>query len=320
MFGRFKKDMTGNVRRKKPSFQSSAGFKLFLMSLPFLAATFVFNYLPLFGWSYAFFDYRVGFRLLDTPFVGLQHFMAPFECRIARRDLVRVLQNTIGMSSIGLATSWLPMVFAIFLAELSSNKFRRSVQTITTIPHFISWVLVYAIAFAMFSIGDGFVNRILIQLGFIDQGINFLASRDRVWLSMWLYGTWKGLGWGAILYIAAMASIDAEQIEAATVDGAGRFRRIWHITIPGLLPTFFVLFVLAVSNFFNTGFEQFFLFENAMTRHRIEVLDLFIYNQGMVRGQLSYTTAVGMLRTFISLILLFSANRMSKLVRGETVF
>jgi len=309
-----------NLISMRRSYHHREGFKLFLLSIPFLAFTFIFSYMPLYGWSYAFFDYRLGLKLSDTQFVGLQHFIQMFQSRALRNDLIRVMTNTLGMSFIGLATSWLPMLFAILLAEIKSKKYRRTVQTITTIPNFISWVLVYALAFAMFSIGDGAVNRILINLGIVDEGINFLARRDGVWIMMWLLGTWKGLGWGAILYIAAMSGIDPELYEAAAVDGAGRFRRIRYITIPNLMPTFVVLFILGISNFLNTGIDQYFLFDNAMTRARIEVLDLYMYNIGMLGKQVSYTTAVGMLRTFISLILLFSANTLSKAIRGEKVF
>ena len=302
------------------SYHHKEGFKLFLMSVPFLAVTFIFSYLPLTGWSYAFFEYRVGLSLFDTPFVGFDNFVRMFQSRALRNDIIRVLTNTLGMSFIGLSMSWLPMFFAIILAEMRSKKFRRTIQTITTIPNFISWVLVYSFAFVMLASGEGVVNRILLNIGAIDQSIDFLTRQDGVWMFMWMLGAWKGLGWSAILYIAAMMSIDPELYEAAAVDGAGRFKRIWFITIPSLMPTFVVLFVLAISNFLNTGFEQYFLFENPMNRARIEVFDLFIYNQGMVGRQISYTTAVGVMRTFVSLILLFSANFLSKIFREEKIF
>lgn len=141
-----------------------------------------------------------------------------------------------------------------------------------------------------------------------------------VWLSMWLWGTWKGLGWSAIMYIAALTGIDQEQYEAAAVDGAGRMQKIWHITIPGLLPTYFVLLLLSIANLVNNGMEQYFVFQNAMNKEYIEVLDLYVYNQGMVGINYSYSTAVSILKSIVSVTLLFVANMSSKLTRGESIF
>lgn len=193
-------------------------------------------------------------------------------------------------------------------------------QTLTTIPNFISWVLVYSVAYAMFSVNDGFVNRLLVNAGIITEGINFLASDKHVWLTMLGYSTWKGLGWSAIMYIACMAGIDGEQYEAAKVDGANRMQRIRYITIPGLLPTYFVLLILSIANLINNGMEQYFVFQNAMNKASIEVLDLYVYNQGMAGVNYSYATAVSMLKSVVSVTLLLFANRLSKLVRGESVF
>ena len=293
---------------------------MWLLSLPFLILIFLFSYLPLYGWIYALFDYKPGRALLDCKFVGLDNFTRMFADKYALEDIVRVMKNTLGMSLIGIATSGLPMMFAVFLAEIRCKPYRKAVQTLTTIPNFISWVLVYSVAYAMFSVNDGFVNRLLMSLGILDEGINFLASGKHVWLSMWLWGTWKGLGWSAIMYIAALTGIDQEQYEAAAVDGAGRMQKIWHITIPGLLPTYFVLLLLSIANLVNNGMEQYFVFQNAMNKEYIEVLDLYVYNQGMVGINYSYSTAVSILKSIVSVTLLFVANMSSKLTRGESIF
>jgi putative aldouronate transport system permease protein len=179
-------------------------------------------------------------------------------------------------------------------------------------------VLVYAVAYAIFSVGDGFVNRLMASLGG-GQEINFLASRSHVWLTMWLYGIWKGLGWGAVIYIAAMAGIDQELYEAAWADGAGRFASMLHITLPGLLPTYFVLLILNIANFLNTGMEQFYVFQNPMNKAHIEVLDLFVYNQGIASINYSFATAVSILKSLVSLVLLFLSNNLSKLFRDEPI-
>ena len=198
--------------------------------------------------------------------------------------------------------------------------FKKLSQTLTTIPNFISWVLVYAVAYAMFSVNDGFVNKVLINMGIIDQGINFLASPDHIWMKMWLWGQWKGLGWSAIVYIAAISGIDQEQYEAAEVDGANRFQKMRYVTIPGLLPTFFVLLILSIGNMISNGIDQYFVFQNAMNKEHIEVLDLYVYNQGMVGINYSYSTAVSILKSIVSVTLLFVSNQMSRLVRDESVF
>lgn len=306
--------------KKKTRLIDQGGFRLWLLSLPFLILIFLFSYLPLYGWVYALFDYKPGRALLDCEFVGLENFTRMFADKYAFQDIVRVLKNTLGMSLIGIVTSGLPMIFAVFLAEIKNKPYRKAVQTLTTIPNFISWVLVYSVAYAMFSVNDGFVNRVLMELGIIDEGINFLASDDHVWLSMWLWGTWKGLGWSAIMYIAALTGIDQTQYEAASVDGAGRMQKILHITIPGLLPTYFVLLLLSIANLVNNGMEQYFVFQNAMNKEYIEVLDLYVYNQGMVGINYSYSTAVSILKSIVSVTLLFVANLSSKLTRGESIF
>lgn len=304
--------------KKKPLLQQR-GFRLFLLILPFLLLVFLFSYLPLHGWIYAFFNYKPGRPLFSCEFVGFQYFTQMFADKYAFEDIIRVIRNTFAMSFLGILTSPLPMIFAIFLAELKCMPFRKVVQTLTTVPNFISWVLVYSVAYAMFSVNDGMINRLLVGLGLVEEGINFLASSDHVWLTMWLWGTWKGLGWNAIMYIAALAGIDQEQYEAAEVDGASRLQKIWYITVPGLLPTFFVLLLMSIANLINNGMEQYFVFQNAMNKEYIVVLDLYVYNQGMTGYNYSFATAISMLKSIISVTLLFIANGMSRVFRGESV-
>lgn len=300
--------------------EKQSGFRLFLLILPLLGLVFVFSYMPLYGWLYAFFNYKPGRDLFSCEFVGLDNFKMMFADSYAVKNILRVMKNTFGMSFLGILTSILPMGFAILLSEIRNKPFRKFVQTSVTIPNFISWVLVYSIAYVMFSVNDGFVNRMLVNLGILEQGVNFLASPDHVWLSMTAWGLWKGLGWNAIMYIAALTCIDDELYEAAKIDGAGRFQLIKHITVPGLLPTFFVLLILSIANLLNNGMEQYYIFQNAMNKESIEVLDLYVYNQGMVGYNYSFSTAVSMLKSVVSIVLLFFANTTSRLVRGESVF
>lgn len=304
--------------KSEEKFEMETKFKLFLMFLPFIALSAVFSYLPLWGWRYAFFDYKVGDTLSMDKFVGFKWFTELVKNPATVRDIVNVLKNTLAMSGIGILTSWLPMAFAIFLCEMKNMKFRRFVQTFTTVPNFISWVLVYAIAFCIFST-DGFLSSLFMNMGIWEEGKNLLMNGDHMWIKMWAWGTWKGIGWSAIIYIAAISGIDQQLYEAATVDGAGRFQKMWHVTMPGLIPTFFVLLLMSVANILSNGMDQYLVFKNATNTTSIMVLDLYVYELGIGKGSIPLTTVVSMLKSIISVILLFGANGFSKLVRGESI-
>ena len=297
-------------------------YRLFLMILPFLALVTLFAYLPLWGWRYSFFEYKLGIDLSWDSFVGLKWFNYLFSNPATRADILRVLKNTFAMSGLGIITSWLPMMFAIFLSEIRSNKAKRTVQTLTTVPNFISWVLVYSVAFAIFST-EGFLNWMLINLGLITEGTNWLMSGDNMWIKMWAWNTWKGLGWGAIIYIAGISSIDPQLYEAATVDGANRYQKMWHVTVPGLLSTYFVMLLLSIANILSNGMDQYLVFDNPVTRDSVQVLDLYVYHLGLSRqssgNNIPLATLIGMLKSIISVTLLFAANRASKLLREESI-
>lgn len=306
-------------RRIDGKWRLTEGFQLFLLMLPVLALVFVFFYLPLNGWRYAFYYYRPGFPLERCEFVGLKWFNTLFGNSYQLSEILRVLKNTIGISLLNMATSVFPVAFAIFLSEMKNLRFRKLVQVTTTLPNFISWVLVYSFAFSMFSVDTGFFNRLLVQLNVIDSGINFLASSSFIWLKMTAWSLWKNLGWNAIMYIAAIAGIDQELYEAARIDGAGRFAQIRYITVPGILPTFFVLLMLSIGNMLNSGMEQYYVFQNAMNKSSIEVLDLYVYNVGMTGSNFSLATAISILKSVVSVLLLIVANTSSKLLRGESI-
>ena len=294
-------------------------FRLFLLFLPVLLLTFIFCYLPIYGWRFAFFDYKVGDTLSRETFVGFKWFTYLFQNAATRADLIRVLRNTLIMSGLGIATSWLPIAFAVLLAEVRSSKFQRVVQTLTTIPNFISWVLVYAIAFAIFST-DGFINSFLRNIMHIaGANTDYLASADFTWIKMLLWGTWKGLGWSAIVYIAGIAGIDQQLYEAARVDGANRFHCIRHITIPGLMPTYMVMLLMSIAGMLSNGMEQYLVFENAINHDVIEVLDFYVYNIGIKSGLVPLSTVVGVFKSLIGVTLLFGANGISKALRGESI-
>lgn len=296
--------------------RKARGYREFLYILPFLILVAIFSYYPLYGWVYAFFDYKPPFPLSWDRFVGLKWFKSMVDNSVKIKQLLSVLRNTFAISGLSLLFSWFPMIFAVFLNEIKNKKFKKFVQTVTTLPRFISWVLVYSIAYCVFN-STGVVNSVLQSLGLIDQPIMFLQSSEHVYFKMWVWLTWKEAGWAAIMYIAAISGIDEQLIEAAKVDGASRMKVIWHITIPSLLPTYFVLVMLSLANLLSNGMEQFYVFENSFNKEYIQVLDLYVYNLAMGSGGYPLSTAISMFKSIVSIILLFTTNKISKMIRGE---
>lgn len=304
-----------DIKKKK----MSVGFKYFLLILPFLCLSFIFSYYPLYGWVYALYDYKPPLSLAQCDFVGFKWFKFLFGNTTQISQLFKIMRNTFMMSFLTILTSILPVFFAIFLNEIKSKWFKNVVQTLTTLPNFISWVLVYSVAFAMFST-TGMVNTLLKEQGVISEALKFLDSDSYTWLKMLLWGVWKGLGWGSIMYLAAIAGTDQELYEAARVDGAGRFKLMRHITIPALMPTFFVLLMLSIANFLNNGLDQYYVFQNSFNKEHIQVLDLYVYNLGLGSlNTISLATAVSMLKSTISVFLLILVNTVSKKTRGTSI-
>lgn len=291
---------------------------MFYCIIPFIILSFLFSYFPLHGWIYAFFDYKPPLPLSQCEFVGMKWFETLFANKTQVSQMVQVMKNTFAMSLLGILTSLLPIAFAIFLNEIKCKWFKNLVQTLTTLPNFISWVLVYSVAFSLFT-DSGMVNTFLQELGIITDPIKFLDSDKHTYLWMTLWNMWKGLGWGAIMYLAAIAGIDAELYEAARVDGANRFQLMKNITLPALMPTFFVLLMMSVANFLNNGMDQYYVFQNSFNKEHIQVLDLYVYNIGMTGSSLSLATAISMLKSIISVTLLALVNFVSKKTRGESI-
>ena len=302
---------------RRIDYKKRRSYQEFLYILPFILLVAVFSYFPLYGWRYAFHDYEPPFPISAENFVGFKWFNYIISKPARVKDILRVLRNTFAMSGISLLFSWFPMIFAVFLNEIKCKPYRKFVQTATTLPNFISWVLVFSIAFNVFS-STGAVNTIMTDLGLISEPIAFLKSSEHVWFRMWLWLTWKNAGWAAIMYLAAISAIDEQMIEAAKVDGATRMQIIWRITIPCLLPTYFVIVMLNLANFLSNGMEQYFVFMNNFNKKSIEVLDLYVYNIATTgRGNYPLSTAISMLKSIVSIALLFITNTVSRLVRGE---
>ena len=289
-------------------------YKLLYYALPFMIIVLLFNYVPIFGWIYAFFDYVPGVKLNDSEFVGLEYFKLIF----TDANVWRSLTNTFIFAILGILFSPLPMFFAILLNEVKNGPVRKIVQTFTTLPNFISWVIIFSLAFTLFS-SDGLITTMLLKIGIGTDGQNLLGDGKAVYIFQSLLGLWKGLGWSSIIYLAAIAGIDQEQYEAARVDGAGYFRCAIHITMPAMIGTFVVLFILNIGNFLNTGYEQYLLFKNSMTADNIEVLDLYAYRIGLENMDYSYGVAISIIKSVVSVILVAFANLVAKKARGSAV-
>jgi putative aldouronate transport system permease protein len=289
---------------------------LYLMSLPFIIWLFVFNYLPVWGWTMAFQNYKPAKSFSDQKWVGLENFVDLFQ----DERFYLVLRNTLAMSIMGIIAGFIiPIAFAVFLNELRGKYFKRTVQTVSYLPHFVSWVVVGGIITKMLSIEGGIVNEILVGLNIISEPIQFMAKGEWFWGIVTASDVWKETGWNAIIYLAAIAGVDKELYEAARVDGAGRFRQIWNITLPGIRTTISVLLIMSIGNLIGIGFEKQFQLSNSLVTDYSEVLDLYALNYGINISRFSYGTAISIFTSVISIFLLLTANGIMKKLTKESI-
>ncbi len=286
------------------------------MVVPGIVWMLIFCYIPMFWLIIAFMDYSIAKPMLQSPFVGLKH----FESFISDDRFWRSIRNTLGMSSIKLLLGFpIPIMFALFLNEIKNMRFKRTVQTISYLPHFIAWTIFGGIMLNWLGEG-GVVNQLLMALGIQDREILFNSDPKFFWWITYFSDTLKETGWSAIIYIAAISGIDPALYEAAELDGANRWQRMRYITIQCIRPTIAILFILAVSGMLGSNFEQIFMLKNNMNMKMAESLDLYIYNMGLVSARHSFSTAVLFARSFVALGLLFLANYTSKKLSGEGIF
>ena len=278
---------------------------------------FAFNYVPLAGWVLSLFKYKpaYGINFAKQKFVGFDNFMKLWT---ERAELGRVLGNTLILSFLSLLCAPLPMILAIMFSELRSKKFLRVAQTVTTFPNFISWIIIYGVCYTIFS-NSGVWAQFTFLLTGKKQVMGFLSNPDTAYVFHTLLDEWKSLGWNSIIYCAAIAGIDDSLYEAAKINGANRMQQIWHVTMPGLLDTFLVLFLLSISNILGNGFDHYFVFFNPMVADKLMVLDLWTYRLGIAQGDYSFSIAAGIVKTFVALTLLFSVNALSRRIRGNSI-
>jgi len=291
--------------------------QLIVLILPFMLFVLVFNYLPIWGWSMAFVNFRPGTSIFDSEFVGLAHFIEAF----TDRNFIIAIRNTLMTSTLRISTGFVAAILlALMINEVKSIPFKRTVQTISYLPYFISWVVASTIVYTALSPSDGIVNTVLLQLGLVREPVPFMGNPDYFYGIVAVSNIWKNVGWNAIVYLAAMAGIDPELYEAACIDGAGRIRRILAVTLPSIMPTIKILLVLNIGFLMNAGFEQVYLLSNPSNIEASRTIDIHVFNFALRSGRLSYGTAIGIFNSLVALMLISVSNYISKKIDGYGIF
>ena len=276
----------------------------------------VFYYLPLAGWTMAFQNYKPKDGILHSQFIGMEKFTKLF----SDATFLRVIRNTLAMGVINLVVTFVTAIaFAILLNELRSRKGKKVVQTISYLPHFLSWIIVTGILHDMLS-GTGIINEVLVNLNIISQPINFFAHEKFFWPIVAFANVWKETGWNAIIYLAAITSIDPSLYEAASIDGAGRWSKIKYVTLPGIKPTLIILLLMNVGNVLNAGFEIQYLLGNGLVQNVSQTIDIYVLKWGISQGDYSLGTAAGIFKSVVSIILIVIANQIAKRNGEERLF
>ncbi|MEZ0536454.1 ABC transporter permease [Caldicellulosiruptoraceae bacterium PP1] len=286
------------------------------MIVPFVLYEILFRYVPIFGWVMAFKDYQPFKGIIASDWVGLNNFKMLFQ----DSEFWYALRNTIGISFLKLITTFLAaIIFALMLNEVKNMLFKRTIQTVSYLPHFVSWVVAASIVMTVLSPESGILNQVLFKLHIIKEPIVWMGETKYFWWILALSQVWKETGWNAIVYLAAMTSIDPELYDAASVDGASRLQKIRHITLPSIAPTISMLLILNVGWLLNAGFEQVLLLRNSMVEDVAQILDTYVLDYGISMYRYSYATAAGIFKSVISVILVLAANKIAQKLNASTV-
>jgi putative aldouronate transport system permease protein len=302
--------MTGSKFMKKLRGQAA----LQMITLLGMIWLFIFCYIPMGGIYIAFSDYNIAKPIFDAPWAGLKYF-GQF---LKDPNIYKALRNTLAISFLHIVVGFpVPIIFAVLLNELRNLKFKKVVQTISYLPHFVSWVILGGFLISWTS-ETGLINEVLLRLHLIQEPVYLLAEPKYFWGTAVLSSIWKEMGWSAIIYIAAITGISPELYEAAVIDGASRFQRICHITLPCILGTIAILFTFTIAGLLNSNFDQIFVLKNTLNADTSTVLDIYVYRMGIQLGRFSYATAVGLLKSIISLGLLLLSNKVSDKLTGSS--
>ncbi|MCC3372280.1 sugar ABC transporter permease [Cohnella sp. REN36] len=288
---------------------------LYLLGLPGMLYFVVFKYAPMWGIVISFQDYSPYTGLWKSEWVGFEHFVRFF----SNPDFFMLFRNTMAINLLNLLFFFpAPILLALLLNELRTGLFKKSVQSIIYLPHFLSWVIIAGISFQMLSQTEGVVNKLIVSLGY--PSVEFLTNENTFWVLLTLQSMWKEAGWGTIIFLAAMASVDPQLYEASKIDGAGPFRLAWHVTLPGIRNVITILLILRLGDIMDVGFEQVYLMMNGAVSSVAEVFDTYVFRVGISQGQFSYSTAIGLFKSVVGLILVILANKSAKRLGEEGVY
>lgn len=280
---------------------------LYLLALPGLIFFILFKYVPMWGVIIAFQNFSPYMGVFNSEWVGFEHFAAFF----AHPDFWLLFRNTMAINLMSLVLFFpLPIMLSLMLNEVRIQSYKRIVQSIVYMPHFLSWVVIAGLTFLLFATGEGLFNKMLAAVGL--ERIDFLTNPNGFWLMLTAQSIWKEAGWGTILFLAAIAGIDPQQYEAARMDGASRLRQMWHVTLPGIRNVVLILLILRLGQMMDVGFEQVFLMYNGAVSHVAEVFDTYVYRVGIQQGQFSFSTAVGLFKSVVGLTLVVLSNKLAK--------
>lgn len=312
-----KKPKKTKYRDKASFFKQLANQKyLQVMALLGVAWMLIFNYIPMGGIVIAFKKFKITRTIAEAPWVGLQYFKEFF----MDDNFLNIMQNTLGISLLKLIIGFpLPIIFALLLNEIRHVKFKKIAQTISYLPHFLSWVVLGGIMVTWLS-KTGVINDFLVASRIIKEPISFLGDPKYFWGLSVISDSWKELGWSAIIYLAAISGVDQQMYEAATVDGATKLQKIFKITLPSITGTIALMLILQVSGLLNSNFDQVLILKNQINVSRSQVIDTYVYQVGMTMGKYSYATAVGLFKSVIALLLLVIANKTSKKCLGRSLY
>jgi len=306
-----KKDLTPTTLANRKSFWKTLSKQkmLMLMSIPFVLYIILFRYIPLWGWKMAFADFYRPAKNYHFVWGGLKWFKKLFE----DKEFTLALRNTICMSLISTALGYITAItLAVFMNEVKNIAVKRAVQTLSYLPHFLSWIIVTSLVANVLSTDHGILNDLLLALKLIDQPIFFLSVPKYFWhIIGWTY-VWKEVGWNTIVYLGAMTSVDPCLYEAAEIDGCGRLRKIWHITLPGIRPTIIIMMIMSAGHILDSNFEMPFFLRNAMIEDVANTIDIYVLKYGFQLFNFSLATAAGIFKNFVNIILLVLANTLAK--------
>lgn len=288
---------------------------LYLMLVPGLVYFCIFKYLPMWGLVMAFQDFKPHLGISGSSWVGLDHFIRFF----SEPQFLKLFRNTAVLALYNLCFFFpIPIILALMLNEVRAELFKRSIQTLIYIPHFVSWVVIVGISYMFLTTEGGIINDLIAFFGF--EKIPFLLSEG--WFRTLITGqtVWKDAGWGTIIYLAALSSVDLQLYEASKIDGANRWKQMWHITLPGIRSTITILLILRMGDFLDVSFEQVFLILNTMNREVGEVFDTYVYTKGLTQAQYSYSAAVGVFKSVFALVLVLGTNWLAKKAGEEGIY